>query len=241
MPVRWDEIDVDGSKMRVYVGVPDAPRCAGVLVCHHGPGMDAFMLDVVHRLFRRGYAVAAPDLYHRQPADVTDTYARMGMLSDEQIVTDMDAGLAHLRGLSECAVGPVGVTGFCMGGRTAFMMAGVRDDLAAAAVFYGGRMKTSFGTGSGGGDVSTTPFDLLAQIRCPVVGFFGDEDADPSPADVDALSAELARHARPHEFHRYRDAGHAFLNFTNPQRYRPRAAAAAWAEMLAFFGAHLRP
>jgi len=37
------------------MGVPDAPRCAGVLVCHHGPGLDTFMLDVVHRLFRQGY------------------------------------------------------------------------------------------------------------------------------------------------------------------------------------------
>lgn len=233
MPVRWDEVHVDGSKMRVYMGVPDAPRCAGILVCHHGPGLDTFMLDVVHRLFRQGYAVAAPDLYHRQPAGITDAYQRMSMLSDDDIVTDMNAGLVHLTSLATCTVGPVGVTGFCMGGRTTYLMAGVRSDLAAAAVFYGGRMKTAF-------NGTITPFDRTPQIACPLVGFFGNDDTDPSPADVDAISAELTRHGKPHEFHRYSGAGHAFENFTNAERYRPRAAEAAWGEMLAFFRQHLR-
>ena len=234
MPVRWDEIPVDGSKMRIYMGVPDAPRCAGVLVAHHGPGLDGFMLDVVHRLFRQGYAVAAPDLYHRQPADITDTYQRMSLLSDDDIVTDMNAGLTHLRGLSDCAVGPVGITGFCMGGRTTYLMAGVCPELAAAALFYGGSIKKPFGTGA------TSPFDRTAAIACPLIGFFGNDDTNPSPADVDELSAELTRHGKPHELHRYNDAGHAFENFLNPDRYRTRPAHAAWGEMLAFFRHHLR-
>ena len=109
----------------------------------------------------------------------------------------------------------------------------VRDDFACAAAFYGGRMKLAF-------NGTTTPFDRLAQIACPLIGFYGNDDTDPSPADVDAISAELTKHGKPHEFHRYDGAGHAFENFTNPDRYRPRAAAAAWGELLAFFGQHLR-
>jgi carboxymethylenebutenolidase len=192
------------------------------------------MLDVVHRLFRQGYAVAAPDLYHRQPADLTDSHQRMSLLSDDEIVTDMSAGLAFLTDLAGCAVGPVGVTGFCMGGRTTYLMASVRTDLACAAAFYGGRMKSPFRS-------TTSPFDRLAQIACPVIGFYGNDDTDPSPADVDAISAELTRHGKAHEFHRYHGAGHAFENLTNAERYRPRAAAAAWGELLAFFRDHLRP
>jgi dienelactone hydrolase len=37
----------------------------------------------------------------------------------------------------------------------------------------------------------------------------------------------------------YEGAGHAFLNFTNPERHRPQQAADAWAKMLAFLGKHL--
>jgi carboxymethylenebutenolidase len=234
MPVRWDEVSVDKSKMRVYTAVPHTPRAPGVLVCHHGPGMDVFMLDVVHRLFREGYAVAAPDLYHRQPPDITDSHERMGMLVDDEIIADMDAAHGHLTKLSGCKVGPVGITGFCMGGRTTYMIAGVRTDLAAAAMFYGGRTKKAF-------NGTTTPFERTSKIGCPLIGFFGNDDTDPSPADVDALSAELTKHGKPHEFHRYDGTGHAFENFSNPDRYRPRAAEAAWGELLAFFREHLRP
>jgi carboxymethylenebutenolidase len=72
-----------------------------------------------------------------------------------------------------------------------------------------------------------------------VIGFFGLEDTNPSPADVDRIEGELARHGVPHEFHRYAGAGHAFLNFTNAERYRPAPAEDAWQKMLAFLDRHL--
>ena len=67
-----------------------------------------------------------------------------------------------------------------------------------------------------------------------MIGFFGLDDTNPSPADVDTIDAELSRHGKTHEFHRYDGAGHAFLNFTNRERFRPGPAKDAWAKMLAF-------
>ena len=32
---------------------------------------------------------------------------------------------------------------------------------------------------------AATPFELIGQIRCPVYGFFGNLDVNPSPGDVD--------------------------------------------------------
>jgi carboxymethylenebutenolidase len=73
-----------------------------------------------------------------------------------------------------------------------------------------------------------------------VIGFFGRDDTNPSPADVDRIDAELTRHGKPHEFHRYDGAGHAFLNFANAERYRPDQAKDAWAKMLDFLDRHLK-
>ena len=39
---QWDQIDVDGSPMRLYVGMPSLGRAfPAVIVIQHGPGVDA--------------------------------------------------------------------------------------------------------------------------------------------------------------------------------------------------------
>jgi carboxymethylenebutenolidase len=74
-----------------------------------------------------------------------------------------------------------------------------------------------------------------------MIGFFGNDDANPSPDDVNKIDAELIRCGVPHDFHRYDGAGHAFQNFTNEKNYREKQAEDAWAKELAFFKAKLTP
>jgi carboxymethylenebutenolidase len=83
------------------------------------------------------------------------------------------------------------------------------------------------------------PFARTDRIGCPVLGLFGRDDTNPSPADVDKLDAELTRLGKAHEFHSYAGAGHAFMNEARPS-FRPEAAEDAWARCLAWFGRHLR-
>lgn len=235
MPVRWDATEVGGKKMRVYIGVPDIqPKRAGILVAQHGGGVDGFVQDVVNRLFRRGYVAAAPELYHRQPPDIADNLARIGMLKDDEIIADMNATLAHMKSLKEPAVGPVGILGFCMGGRVSYLMAAANSEIKACTVFYGGNILKPWGA-------LPTPFERTRDIKCPVIGFFGVEDTNPSPEDVQKIDAEMTRLGKPHEFHTYHGAGHAFQNFLDAARYRERPARGSWTEMLAFFGQHLKP
>jgi carboxymethylenebutenolidase len=234
MAVRWDTVTVDGKPMRVYTGVPEgAPRRAGILVAQHGPGLDGFVQDAVVRLFREGYVAAAPELFHRQPAQIPEGATRVGLLKDDEVITDMNAALAHIRGLKEVAVGPVGVVGFCMGGRVSLLMAAANSELKACTVFYGGNVFKQWGS-------LPSPFDRVKDINCPVIGFYGNEDTNPSPDDVNKLDAELTRLGKPHEFHRYDGAAHAFQNFLDASRYRERPARGSWSEMLAFFSQHLK-
>lgn len=232
MTARWETATVNGEQMRVYVGIPqrDGPVPA-VVIAHHGPGLDEAIQDVAHRLYREGYAVAAPDLFHRIPAG-TEMMASIGLLRDEEIVADMNAAVALLKA-KDIGISRFGVTGFCMGGRVAYLMACANPEFKAAAVFYGGGILKQWGD-------SPSPFDRSADIQCPVIGFFGSEDTNPSPGDVRKIDAELTRLGKWHEFHMYNDTQHAFQNFLNRDRYRERAARASWEELLAFFTLYLK-
>jgi carboxymethylenebutenolidase len=127
----------------------------------------------------------------------------------------------------------IAVLGFCMGGRHTYLAAGARPaSWKCACVFYGGNIMVAWGDGP-------APFALTEQISCPMLGLFGAEDTNPSPADVDRIAAELARHGKTYEFHVYPGAGHAFLNFTNAARYREAQAREAWAKALAFLDRNL--
>jgi carboxymethylenebutenolidase len=232
---RWETVEVAGQPMRVYVDVPaGGGTVPGVVVIMHGPGLDRFVEDRVEELARHGYAAAAPDLYHRQPKEGLDMMGRVGALRDKEILADADAAVALLKRLPDARVGDLGVLGFCMGGRITYLLAGSRPTTwRAAGVFYGGNIMKPWGEGP-------APFDLTRDIACPVIGFFGQDDGNPSPADVDKIDAELTRHAKPHEFHRYEGAGHAFLNFMNAERHRPEQGKDAWAKMLGFLGRQLK-
>jgi carboxymethylenebutenolidase len=225
---RNEMLTVAGHPMRVAVsGERGRP---GVIVMIHGPGLDAFIEAQVDDLAAHGYLTAAPDLFHRQPDDGGDTMARIARLRDREIIDDVAATVAHVQQLG---AGPLAVLGFCMGGRNTYLLAGARPALwQAAGVFYGGNIMTAWGDGP-------SPVERTAQIACPVIGLFGRDDTNPSPDDVAAIDAELTRHGKPHEFHVYDGAGHAFLNFANPQRHRPQQAADAWAKLLAFLDRHL--
>jgi carboxymethylenebutenolidase len=233
MSVRWETTDVGGKAMRVYLGMPERPAGRpGIVIAQHAGGVDPFIQDVVHRLHREGYAAVAPELFHRQPATGLEPLARIALLKDAEIIEDMNAAIAHMKAVGT-GLGPIGVAGFCMGGRVSYLTAAVNREVQAAAVFYGGNIMKPLGDGP-------APFERSAEITCPLIGFFGADDTNPSPEDMRKIDAELTRLSKWHEFHAYRDAGHAFLNFIAPERYRERQARAAWQEMLAFFDQYLK-
>ena len=237
---QWDRIDVDASPMRLYVGMPSLGRAfPAVIVIHPGSGVDKFIEDRVENLAQQGYLAIAPDLYHRQTSaaaggsDDGDMLTRISRLRDPEVINDVNAAVNYARRLKDTQLGDVGIIGFCMGGRVAYLMAASKPVFKAAGVFYGGDIMKAWGNGP-------TPFDLTPYIHCPITGFFGAEDANPSPADVDRIAAQLDKYRKPREFHRYPEAGHAFLNFTNPATYREGPARDAWDKLIPFLQRNLQ-
>jgi carboxymethylenebutenolidase len=232
MTGRWDSLKVDDTEMRCYVTLPDdAGPAPGVTVCMHAPGVDQFICGIGDRLAEAGFASIAPDLYHRETEPEDNPLKRMAKLRDDPVLRDLDAATTHLRGLPEVRASHTGVIGFCMGGRLAFLYASQDPALRAAVVFYGGNILVPWGSGP-------SPFERSDRIGCPVLGLFGEDDANPSPEDVARIDAELTRLGKAHEFESYAGAGHAFLNEDRPS-YRPEAAADAWQRCLSWLRRYL--
>jgi carboxymethylenebutenolidase len=240
----WTELKVDGSAMKTYVATPQGGGpFPGVVVAQHAGAVDEFIINVCDRLAEAGFVAAAPDMYHRQqgmtfeelsamPKDHPDRWDTMmgkaGKMKDDEIASDVNAAIAHLKGIASVGASPIGITGFCGGGRVAYMMAGRNPELQASAVFHGGNIMVARGDGP-------SPFEQTAQISCRVAGFFGRDDQNPSADDVAKISAEMDKHAKAHEFHMYDGTGHSFLDFTNPTAFREDAAKDAWGKLVGFF------
>ena len=232
MAGRWDTVTVEGDTMRCYVSSPEgAGPFPGVIVAQHAGGVDEFIQTMSDRIAATGYVAIAPELYHRDRKPEDNPLVRMGRLRDANIVRDVNAAFEHAKGLEEVAEERIGVVGFCMGGRVAYLMATHIPALRAAVVFYGGNIMVPWGEGP-------APFDGTGHIRCPVLGLFGEEDTNPSPADVAKIDAELTRLGKTHEFHSYSGAGHAFMSESRPG-YRKETAEDAWAKCLGWLERYL--
>lgn len=221
------KIGVDHGTMEVCLGAPvrKAQGPAIVLMYHRG-GIDSFTTDVVERLVGGGYLVAVPDVYHRCPRAMPLS-ERKSHLKDSEIVADVQATIDVLRGRADVDADRIVVMGHCMGGRMALLAAGRLSGFCGAVVYYGGSVMRSWGDGA-------TPFEGLRHIRCPVIGFFGDDDRYPSPEDVDQIDAELSKHGIGHDFHRYPKVGHGFQNPAHDTPQERAAAEDAWAKTFEF-------
>ena len=233
MTTRWDSVTVDGETMRCYVAVPagEGPFPA-VVVIQHASGVDDFTQEMAGRFAAAGYVAIAPELYHRQdPESGEDPLTRMGRLRDVEVVRDVNAAIDHAGRLDEVAPDRIGIAGFCMGGRVSYLMATHLPSLRAAVVFYGGNIMVPWGEGP-------APFDRTERIACSLLGLFGEQDTNPSPADVAKIDAELTRLGKQHEFHTYAGVGHAFMSAARPG-YRQDVADDAWGKCLGWLQPHL--
>jgi carboxymethylenebutenolidase len=152
-------------------------------------------------------------------------------LLDVNVIKDVNATVDFLRGHRSIDAERLGIVGFCMGGRVAYLMAAVNPHFKAAVDYYGGNIMVPWGEGP-------APIDRTAEIHCPLLGLFGEDDANPSPADMRKLDAELTKYGKVHEFHAYPGAGHAFMN-RRGERYRADADRDSWPKTLAFFAKHV--
>jgi carboxymethylenebutenolidase len=212
----------------------------GIVLVHHLPGWDEFFRETARRFTQHGYVVICPDLYHRfghgTPDDVAAMARGAGGVSDDSVVGDCEAAMNYLRSLPY-SNGKVGVIGTCSGGRHAYLAACRVHGFNAVVNLWGGRVVMAAADLTP--QLPVAPIDYTRELSCPVLGLFGNDDTGPSPEQVNQLEAELKRHRKTYEFHRYDGAGHGFWYYHRPA-YRAEQAMDAWEKTFAFFGQHLQ-
>lgn len=240
MTYRIETTEVKGSPMEVFIFEPEGtgPH-PGIVLCQHipvghtGVENDTFTLKTAERYAENGYAVAVPFIFHWWPKE-EEMQVKRDAFRDDWTIPDLNAAYTMLAGMPNVDGGRVGIVGHCWGGRVAWLGACTNPAYKACAVFYGGRIKWVMGEGN------PPAIDLAPNIACPVIGFFGNDDENPSPGDVDDYAVALEKAGVEHIFYRYDGAGHAFQSFNSPERYRPEASEDAWEKVLAFFAEKLK-
>jgi len=227
-------VDVQGSPMEVLTFEPagGGPHPGIVVaqhlpVAHEGLEKDPFTIDVGEKLAANGYAAVIPYIFHWWPPE-EDVAVKREQWHDDRAVADLDAALGVLKGLEGVDDARLGIIGHCWGGRISWLGACHNPAFRATVVLYGGRIKLPMGDGV------PAPITLAGNISGPVLGIFGNDDQNPSPADVDDLDAALTAAGVPHEFHSYDGAGHGFQDFVNKKRFRPDQTADSWEKLFAF-------
>jgi carboxymethylenebutenolidase len=203
-------------------------------------GVTSHIEKVCDQYAANGYVAIAPALYHRQHPNPKLGYDEMpavqgymGALQDNEIIEDVNVAIDYLQNKYKRTAGQkIGIVGYCVGGRIAYLAATSCPGLSAASVYYGGRILVPFGDGP-------APIDLTGNITIPVMGNFGDDDENPSPADVATIDSALTAAGVTHDFKSYPGAGHGF-NCDDRGSYNEAAATDAFSRTLAFFNSNVK-
>jgi len=126
-----------------YCARPEGEPRAAIVVIQEIFGVNAGIRRKCDRLAADGYLALAPDLFWRiekgveLDPDVPEQFQRalalMGQFEQDQGVADIEATIKHAR--RQLGVPRVGVVGYCLGGRLAYMVA-ARTDADASVGYY---------------------------------------------------------------------------------------------------------
>jgi carboxymethylenebutenolidase len=220
----------DGTQIGAYLARPTAAAAQplpAVLMIHEWWGLNAEIAEMANLLAAQGYVVLAPDTYRGNLATtVPGALLLRLMASADRVDDDVQAAYDYLTTLPEVDPVRVGIIGFCYGGGVALRHATLNAGIAATVNLYGDTIDDA------------QSFGALAGSSAPLLGVFGEQDAQIPLAEVAAFEAALAETSIPHTVTIYSGVGHAFVN---PHGIEAGGAPAdAWAEILAFLAASLQ-
>jgi len=209
---------------------------ATILVVSEIFGVHEYIADVCRRLAKLGYQAIAPELFARygdprQVANVMDILAGIvAKVPDREVFGDLDA-CAAWAAKNGGDPARLGITGFCWGGRIAWLYGAHNPKLRAAVAWYG-RLD---------GEVNERtprhPLDIVAELRAPVLGLYGGKDQGIPPEDIERMRQLIAQAGGKSELVVYPDAPHAFHADYRPT-YRQEAAEDGWRRLKEWFGRH---
>ena len=230
----------------VSLHVPDGtgPRPAVIMYPDAG-GTRGVFRQMGERLAGEGYVVLVPDVYYRvggyEPFSMDTVFSDpdersrlgdlVGSLTAAMVMDDADAFADFLAARPEVSPGPIGTTGYCMGGRLSLIVAGhLGGRVGAAASFHGGRLAVE--------EDPDSPHHRAADVRAVV--YVGAAENDASFDDDQAAQLHDAYRAAgvEHTIDAYA-AAHGFAVPDMPT-HDEAAAERHWTALAALYASALR-
>ncbi len=222
------EFPSNGTTGSGYLATPERGAGIGLVVIQEWWGLVPHITDVCDRFAAEGFTALAPDLYHGRTTTEPDEAGKEMMALDmAKAGKDMGGAVDYLLASDEVRGDGVGVTGFCMGGGLALVLATQRPDAVKACVPWYGLIPWP----------DAQP-DWSA-LQAPVRGHYAEGDGFFGPDKVAELEAQLKDLGKEVELHVYPGVDHAFFNDTRPEVYDEAAAELAWTRTLEFLRAKL--
>jgi carboxymethylenebutenolidase len=213
----WVDLKSGQRTIKAFVVYPESKtKTPAVLVIHEIFGLTEWVRGVCDQLAENGVIAIAPDLLSGQTFEDADG-ARKAIAASpkEQIKSDLDAASDYALKIPACN-GTLAVCGFCWGGGVTFAYANENSRLKAAYSFYG-----------------PAPDDpsKVANIPCPVYGFYAENDARVG-ATIPKAEELMKAAGKKYEPVIYKGAGHGFMRegeAPNASEANKKARDDAWA------------
>ncbi|PYO37686.1 MAG: carboxymethylenebutenolidase [Candidatus Rokuibacteriota bacterium] len=233
------QLNAGGTMIPGYDARPEAQGRYPIIVVISGfTGNSEQNKDVVRRFAHAGFYAIAPELYSREGGMQGKDFAELGKIAAQvtraQYLGDVKAAADYAKQQPWARADRLGVTGFCGGGALTLHFTAEYPGVAAAVPWYG-HVKRVYKDAPG-----VDAFSLVAKIKAPVLGLYGEADTGIPAADVKQFEIELKKTNPDVEFVLYSGAPHAFFSDDRPQVYKKEAAEDGWKRCVAFFTKHLK-
>lgn len=233
MPTKTLHIPTADGHADAFAAFPDHGRHPAVLMYADAFGIRPVLREMAQELADQGYYVLVPNFFYRhgptplielpeyigeeaRSAIVAQLMPLIQELTVERVVSDADAYLSFLTAQHEVSAGPVGVTGYCIGGLLAMRTATAHpDEVAAIAGFHG----------PVGADGLDSLHGLIAQVH------FGHAETDLTPETLNELNNALDVAGVDYTSEIYPGTVHGFT-MSDTDAFNPSALQHHWDRLL---------
>ena len=230
------KVAVTGGDMPIYFARPaNVQKPPIILVCMEIFGLHEWVKDITRRVGHLGAFAVAPNYYFRDETngvdltkidDIPKLLPIVNTKTDTELYSDLDATAAWAK--SQGGDGNrLGIMGFCRGGRSVWHYSTHNPDLKAGVAFYGSLIDKNDAA-------PKNSIELVPEVKEPVLGLYGAEDAGIKVEQVNDMQAALKAAGKTAEFHIYPGAPHGFVADYRAS-YRKEAAEDAWNQMIGWF------
>jgi carboxymethylenebutenolidase len=212
----WVDLKSGDRTIKAFVVYPERKeKTPVVIVIHEIFGLTDWVRGICDQLAENGVIAVAPDLLSGQTySDVDGARKAISALTKEQIKSDLDAAADYALKIP-AGNGALAVCGFCWGGGVTFSYANENPKLKAAYSFYG--------------PAPDEP-SKVANIPCPVYGFYAENDARVG-ATIPKAEELMKAAGKKYEPVIYKGAGHGFMRegeMPNANEANKKARDDAW-------------